>query len=74
MAVSSHRSLLSPRAKEAIARELGVAGIVAAEGWGAVPSRECGMVVRVALEHAERALAAARGGRREAAPGAARWS
>jgi len=60
MAVASHRSLLSSSAKAAIARELGVAEIVQERGWGGVPSRECGMVVRVALEHAERALAAGR--------------
>ena len=70
--MSSHRSLLSPRAKEAIARELGVAGIVADEGWGGVPSRECGMVVRIALEHAERALAAKGAGRERTPPRAAR--
>ena len=56
--MASHRSILSPSAKAAIARELGVATIVQEQGWGAVPSRECGMVVRVALEHAQRALAA----------------
>ena len=72
--MSSHRSLLSPRAKEAIARELGVADIVADQGWGGVPSRECGMVVRVALEHAERALAARGAGGQRAAPHAGHWS
>lgn len=51
------RSLLSSNAKAVIARELGVADIVERAGWGAVPSRECGMVVRVAIEHAERLLA-----------------
>ncbi len=55
-------SLLSPSAKAAIARELGVADIVERAGWGAVPSRECGKVVRVALEHAEQLLAMRAGG------------
>lgn len=52
-----HRSLLSPQSKAIIARELGVADVVARDGWGGVPSRQCGSVVRVALEHAERLLA-----------------
>jgi len=55
--LTTHRSLLSPRSKAAIAAELGVADIVARQGWGGVPSRACGQVVRVALEHAERVLA-----------------
>lgn len=56
--MAAHRSLLSPRSKAAIARELGVAELVDREGWGAVPSRACGQVVRVALEHAQRLLSA----------------
>jgi len=60
--VASHRSLLSPTAKAAIARELGVAEVVAERGWGAVPSRACGMVVRIALEHAEQMLASGQAG------------
>ena len=56
--MAAHRSsLLSPASMDAIARDLGVADIVAREGWGAVPSRQCGMVVRVAVERAERLLA-----------------
>lgn len=55
--MAANRSLLSPRSKAAIARELGVADIVDQHGWGAVPSRACGQVVRVALEHAERLMA-----------------
>gem|GEM_PF-277260 len=55
--MAPHRSLLSPRSKAAIARELGVADIVDREGWGAVSSRACGQVVRIAVEHAERLLA-----------------
>ena len=47
-----HRPLLSEHAKSAIARELGVADLVATHGWGAVSSHTCGSVVRVALEHA----------------------
>jgi small acid-soluble spore protein F (minor alpha/beta-type SASP) len=69
MVVAAHRSLLSAEAKAVIARELGVADLVQKAGWGAVPSRECGRIVRVAIEHAERLLAA-QGGR--SAPGARR--
>ena len=54
--MAKNRSLLSPQSKAIIARELGVAEIVARDGWGAVPTRQCGSVVRVALEHAERLL------------------
>jgi small acid-soluble spore protein F (minor alpha/beta-type SASP) len=68
--VASHRSLLSPSAKAAIARELGVADLVQEQGWGAVSSRECGSVVRVALQHAERLLAQ----RAQPAAPAGRWS
>lgn len=54
--MAKRRSLLSPASKAIIARELGVADLVAREGWGAVPTRQCGSMVRVALEHAERLL------------------
>lgn len=53
----AHRSLLSEASKTVIARELGVGDVVAREGWGAVSARQCGTIVRVALEHAQRALA-----------------
>jgi small acid-soluble spore protein F (minor alpha/beta-type SASP) len=56
--MASQRSLLSDAAKMRIAEELGVADIVATEGWGGVPSRQCGGVVAVAVRIAERALAA----------------
>lgn len=49
--------LLSPEAMDFMARELGVSGIVAREGWGGVPTRECGRVVHVAVRIAEEALA-----------------
>lgn len=61
--LAANRSLLSPHSKAVIARELGVADIVDQQGWGAVPSRACGQVVRVALEHAERLLAEQETGR-----------
>jgi len=47
---------MSDRLKWELARELGVDHIVAQEGWGGVPSRQCGNLVRLAIQRAERAL------------------
>jgi len=49
--------LMSDALKWELAKELGVAHIVATEGWGGVPSRECGRLVQKAIELAERSLA-----------------
>ena len=49
--------LMSDALKWEIAKELGVDHIVATEGWGGVPSRQCGNLVRKAIEMAERSLA-----------------
>jgi small acid-soluble spore protein F (minor alpha/beta-type SASP) len=54
--VSRHRSLMSEQLKQEIARELGVYGTVESEGWGAVSSRDCGNIVKKAIEMAERSL------------------
>jgi small acid-soluble spore protein F (minor alpha/beta-type SASP) len=54
--VSRHRSLMSEQLKQEIARELGVYNTVEAEGWGAVSSRDCGNIVKKAIEMAERSL------------------
>lgn len=51
------RSMMSDRLKYEIARELGVAEVVANEGWGAVSSRDCGNIVTKAIEIAERNIA-----------------
>jgi|GEM_PF-159600 len=51
------RSIMSDRLKWEIAKELGVDRIVAAEGFGGVSSRNCGLMVRKAIEMAERQLA-----------------
>jgi len=57
MTVSRRRSVMSDQLKYEIARELGVADIVKAEGgWGSVSSRDCGNIVRKAIEIAERNL------------------
>jgi small acid-soluble spore protein F (minor alpha/beta-type SASP) len=47
---------MSDALKEELAEELGVAGLVRDEGWGSVSSRDCGNLVKLAIERAERAL------------------
>lgn len=48
--------IMSDALKEELAEELGVAGLVRDEGWGSVSSRDCGNLVKLAIERAERAL------------------
>lgn len=50
------RPVMSEELKYEIARELGVEGLVRSEGWGSVSSRNCGNMVRIAIEKAEREL------------------
>ncbi|NLC67731.1 MAG: small, acid-soluble spore protein, alpha/beta type [Clostridiaceae bacterium] len=50
------RSLMSEELKAEIAKELGVYNKVAAEGWGSVSSRDCGNIVKKAIERAERSF------------------
>lgn len=50
------RGIMSENLKYEIARELGVDQIVATEGWGAVSSRDCGNIVKMAIQMAERSL------------------
>ena len=47
---------MSDGLKAEIAKELGVYDTVASEGWGAVSSRNCGNIVKKAIEMAERNL------------------
>jgi small acid-soluble spore protein F (minor alpha/beta-type SASP) len=47
---------MSDNLKYELARELGVAHIVQREGWGSVSSRDCGNLVKLAIERAERQL------------------
>jgi len=49
--------LMSEELRHELAEELGVADIVRREGWGGVPARQCGNLVRLAIKRAERALA-----------------
>ncbi len=50
------RGIMSEKLKYEIAKELGVDQIVASEGWGSVSSRDCGNIVRTAIQMAERNL------------------
>lgn len=49
-------SLMSEELKAEIAKELGVYNTVASEGWGSVSSRDCGNIVKKAIEMAERSF------------------
>ncbi|NPV70922.1 MAG: small, acid-soluble spore protein, alpha/beta type [Firmicutes bacterium] len=51
------RGVMSEDLRERIAVDLGVYDIVRSDGWGAVPSRDCGRIVRRAIEIAEQAIA-----------------
>ena len=48
--------IMSDKLKEELAEELGVANVVRNDGWGSVSSRDCGNLVKLAIERAERAL------------------
>ncbi len=48
---------MSDALKWELAQELGVEDIVAREGWGGVSARNCGNLVKLAVMHAEEALA-----------------
>lgn len=50
------RPIMSDSLKEELAEELGVADTVRQDGWGSVSSRNCGNLVKLAIERAERSL------------------
>lgn len=56
--MARRRSIMSDRLKMELAAELGVADIVRRDGgyFGNVPSRDCGNLVRLAIERAERSM------------------
>jgi small acid-soluble spore protein F (minor alpha/beta-type SASP) len=54
--MARRRGIMSEELKMEIARELGFADTVQNEGFGAVPSRQCGNMVKRAIEIAERAI------------------
>lgn len=47
-------SIMSDKLKYEIAKELGVDDKVKSEGWGSVSSRDCGNMVKKAIEIAQR--------------------
>jgi small acid-soluble spore protein F (minor alpha/beta-type SASP) len=52
--MSRQKKIMSERLKEEIAKELGVYDKVSSDGWGSVSSRNCGNMVRKAIEKAQR--------------------
>ena len=50
------QSIMSERLKSEIARQLGVSDKVSKAGWGSVSSRDCGKMVRTAIELAEKSV------------------
>lgn len=55
--MSRRRGIMSDALKYELAKEIGVSEIVRHEGWGGVSSKNCGNLVRLAIERAERAMA-----------------
>lgn len=49
--------LMSEDLKMELAAELGVDHIVRREGWAGVPARQCGNLVKLAIQKAEASLA-----------------
>lgn len=50
------KSVMSDQLKYAIANQMGVGDTVKRDGWGSVSSRDCGKIVRTAIEMAERSM------------------
>lgn len=51
----SEKGLMSDALKQEIAKRLGVEDVVANEGWGGVSAKNCGNIVREAIQMAEKA-------------------
>ena len=54
--MARRRGVMSDQFKMELAKELGVYDTVKNEGWGSVSSRNCGNLVRLAIEKAEKAM------------------
>jgi small acid-soluble spore protein F (minor alpha/beta-type SASP) len=54
--VSGRKGMMSEQLKAGIAKELGVYETVKSEGWGAVSARDCGNMVKKAIEIAEKSV------------------
>ena len=50
------RPIMSEKLKYEIAADLGVLDLVRREGWGSVSSRNCGNMIKKAIERAEQTL------------------
>jgi len=57
----ARRRQMSEALRADLGRQLGVADLARREGWGAVPAKQCGDLVRLAIERAERVLGDERG-------------
>lgn len=55
--MSRRRGIMSDTMKFELAKELGVLETVQHDGWGEVSSRNCGNLVRLAIEKAESLMA-----------------
>jgi small acid-soluble spore protein F (minor alpha/beta-type SASP) len=56
--MSGRNGIMSENLKAEIAKELGVFDIVQSRGWGDVSARNCGNMVKKAIEMAERNMGA----------------
>jgi small acid-soluble spore protein F (minor alpha/beta-type SASP) len=54
--MSGRESIMSENLKVEIAKELGVFDTVQSKGWGEVSSKNCGNMVKKAIEIAERSI------------------
>ena len=53
---SRKQGVMSEALKYELAKEMGVYDTVAREGWGEVPSRDCGNLTKLAIEKAEQMM------------------
>lgn len=54
--MSRRRGIMSDALKYELAKELGVVDTIQHSGWGEVSSRNCGNLVKLAIEKAESAM------------------
>jgi len=54
--MSGRNGTMSENLKAEIAKELGVYDVVRSRGWGEVSSKDCGNMVKKAIEIAERSV------------------
>lgn len=54
--MSGRKGMMSEHLKEDIAKELGVYDTVKSEGWGSVSAKDCGNMIKKAIEIAEKSV------------------